>query len=113
MIPADRQGGNRARRGPHTDVIYGESETFWEAVPKVGKQQKLIAYTNWLAGEQEDQLPIVPEDIPDPCLEAVPAAFHQLFEQGRYHRRNATTDVALFKGFPLSWMGSASGQEEK
>jgi hypothetical protein len=81
MIPADRQGGNRARRGPRTDVIYGESETFWEAVPKVGKQQKLIAYTNWLAGEQEDQLPIVPEDIPDLRLEAVPGAFHKLFDR--------------------------------
>jgi hypothetical protein len=79
MIPTERRGDSRARRGPLTDVIHGESETFWDAVPKqVGKQQTLVAYTNWLVGEQEDEIPIVP-DIPNPSLEAVPGAFNKLF----------------------------------
>jgi hypothetical protein len=112
MAPAERQGGSRAKRGPLTDVIHGESETFWDAVPKVGKQQTLFAHTNWLAGEQEDELPIVP-DMPDPRLEAVPGAFHKLFDEANTigaMRQRIRRYLRAFRS--LGWR-SASGQEEK
>jgi hypothetical protein len=113
MTPTERQGDSRARRGPLTDVIHGESETFWDAVPKVGKQQALVAYSNWLAGEQDDEIPIVP-DIPDPCLEATPGAFHkQLFDEAKTigaMRQRIRRYLKVFRS--LGW-GSASGQEEK
>ena len=112
MTPTERQGDGRARQGPLTDVIHGESETFWDAVPKVGKQQTLVAYSNWLAGEQDDEIPIVP-DIPDPCLEATPAGFHKPFDEAKTigaMRQRIRRYLKVFRS--LEW-GSTSSQEEK
>ena len=103
---------SRATRGSLTEVIHGESETFWEAVPKVGKQQTLVAYTNWLAGEQDDDMPIVP-DIPDPCLEAAPGAFHKLFDEAKTIGAMRQRIRRYFKAFRFLGWGSASAQEEK
>jgi hypothetical protein len=82
LTSAERQRRSRAKRRPLTNVIHAKFETFWDGVPKkVGKQQQtLFAYTNWLAGEQENEIPIVP-DMPNPRLEAVPGAFHKLFDE--------------------------------
>ena len=112
MTPTERQGNSRARRGPLTDVIHGESETFWEAVPKLSKQQTLVAYTNWLAGEQDDDIPSVP-DIPDPCLEAAPGAFHKLFDEAKTIGAMRQRIRRYFKAFRFLGWGSASAQEEK
>ncbi|MGA8689392.1 MAG: hypothetical protein ACLQF1_12125 [Methyloceanibacter sp.] len=112
MTPTERQGDSRARRGPLTDVIHGESETFWDAVPKVGRQQTLVAYSSWLAGEQDDEIPIVP-DIPDPCLEAVPGAFHKLFDEANTIGAMRQLIRRCLKAFRSLGWGSASGQEEK
>jgi hypothetical protein len=112
MTPAERRGGSRARRDPLTDVIHGESETFWDAVPKVGKQKTLVTYTNWLAGEQDDEIPIV-ADMPDPRLEAVSGAFHKLFDEANTIGAMRQRIRRYLKAFRSLGWGSASGQEEK
>jgi hypothetical protein len=112
MTPTERQGGSRTRRGPLTDIIHGESETFWDAVPKARKQQTLGTYSNWLAGEQDDEIPIVP-DIPDPCLEAAPGAFHKPFDEAHTIGAIRQRMRRYLKAFRSLGWGSASGQEEK
>jgi hypothetical protein len=65
---------SRARRGSLTEVIHGESETFpYASRKKLGEQPALFNRTNWVAGEQGEPLPIVP----NPSLKAVPLAVHK------------------------------------
>ena len=61
---------SRATRGSLTEVIHGDSDTFLYASRNKLGEQPAFDHTNWVDGEPEEPLPIVPHTS-DPSLKAV------------------------------------------